>query len=60
MLTIFASVYIYITIQSFVKNIILTLATCCTLFTSAFAGVMEPLTDTTKAVKIAEKPAAKH
>ncbi|MBM3439127.1 MAG: porin, partial [Bacteroidetes bacterium] len=42
------------------KNIILTIATLYALATSAHAGVMEPLTDTTKSVNIAEKPASKH
>jgi len=43
-----------------VKNIILTIATFCALNNAAKAASMEPLTDTTKALKIAEKPAAKH
>ena len=42
------------------KNIILTIATFCALNNAAKAASMEPLTDTTKALKIAEKPAAKH
>ena len=44
----------------FVKNIILIIATFCALNNAAKAASMEPLTDTTKVLKIAEKPAAKH
>ena len=42
------------------KNILLTLTTFSIGITSVVANELEPLTDTTKSLKIAEKPASKH
>jgi phosphate-selective porin len=43
-----------------VKNTILTITSLLALASSSNATTLEPLTDTTKNLKVAEKPAAKH